>query len=160
MIKTLAPAKQRLNGQQLPDRQKPRIVGIGMSKSEIYSGPLPHPDHFQKYEQICPGAANRIIKMAEGQIVHRQKLETKHLDSNVKNERLGMHYSFWIIAMFIAAGITLIIEKQEVGGYFSLFGPALIQVVNLGFHKHKEQQPPKNTVGEPKNKKGKNLKKK
>ncbi|MEW6200669.1 MAG: DUF2335 domain-containing protein [bacterium] len=30
-----------------------------------YSGPIPLPEHLQKYEQILPGSANRIISMAE-----------------------------------------------------------------------------------------------
>lgn len=32
---------------------------------EEFSGPIPHPDTIQKYEEILPGAADRIISMAE-----------------------------------------------------------------------------------------------
>ena len=37
-----------------------------------FSGPLPHPEDLAKYEQVLPGAADRIISMAEQQAAHRQ----------------------------------------------------------------------------------------
>jgi uncharacterized membrane protein len=38
---------------------------------ELYSGPLPHPSHFQRFENILPGSADRILAMAERQECHR-----------------------------------------------------------------------------------------
>lgn len=32
---------------------------------ESYKGPIPRPDDFENYERILPGAADRILKMAE-----------------------------------------------------------------------------------------------
>ena len=32
---------------------------------EVSAGPLPHPDFFQAYENTLPGAADRILAMAE-----------------------------------------------------------------------------------------------
>lgn len=49
-------------------------------------GPLPHPDILMKYEQTCSGAADRIITITENQMKHRQNVETKVIDSNIKNE--------------------------------------------------------------------------
>ncbi|MFH1760058.1 MAG: DUF2335 domain-containing protein [bacterium] len=40
-----------------------------------FSGPIPHPQILQKYNEIVPDAAARIIKMAENQATHRQDLE-------------------------------------------------------------------------------------
>ena len=36
-----------------------------ISLSAQYSGPLPLPEHFAKYDQALPGAADRILTMAE-----------------------------------------------------------------------------------------------
>ena len=33
------------------------------SQSLVYSGPLPPASEMDKYEKICPGAADRILKM-------------------------------------------------------------------------------------------------
>jgi len=40
-----------------------------------YSGPIPHPNDLARYEEILPGAAERIMKMAELQAEHRRALE-------------------------------------------------------------------------------------
>src|SRR5258705_11795241 len=36
----------------------------------IYQGPLPPPENFAAYEHVLPGAADRILKMAENQAAH------------------------------------------------------------------------------------------
>ncbi|MFQ7172706.1 MAG: DUF2335 domain-containing protein [Thomasclavelia ramosa] len=43
--------------------------------SVSYSGPIPHPSDFEQYERVLPGAADRILTMAENQSAHRQTLE-------------------------------------------------------------------------------------
>ena len=43
-----------------------------------YTGPLPLPEHFRQYDEILPGAAERILRLAEEQSAHRQYLE-KHV---------------------------------------------------------------------------------
>ena len=43
-----------------------RISHVLLRKEErIYSGPLPPPQMLKEYEGICPGAADRIISLAE-----------------------------------------------------------------------------------------------
>ena len=40
-----------------------------------FSGPLPPPNVLSAYEDLLPGAADRIITMAEKQLEHRMYLE-------------------------------------------------------------------------------------
>lgn len=42
-----------------------------------WSGPLPQPDDLARYEQVAPGSAERIIRMAEEQGLHVRSLETQ-----------------------------------------------------------------------------------
>ena len=72
--------------------------------AESYSGPLPHPDHLRHFEATLPGAADRIIKMAEKQSAHRREMEALTVKSRLKAESR---------AQWLAAGITLSI----VGGW-------------------------------------------
>ena len=46
-------------------RQTKNDVAIvaASSQSLVYSGPLPPASEMDKYEKICPGAADRILKM-------------------------------------------------------------------------------------------------
>ena len=53
-----------------------------------HSGPLPDPDTLQRYDQLSPGAAERIIAMAESEIAHRQSMERKQLDNDVEINRV------------------------------------------------------------------------
>lgn len=41
----------------------------------VRSAPLPSPDEFGQYEDVLPGAAERILAMAEQQARHRQRTE-------------------------------------------------------------------------------------
>ena len=74
-----------------------------------FSGPIPDPNTLQRYESIKNGLADRIVSMAERQSEHRQALEKKSLDAEIKNKekefseaRLGQ-----IFALII--GLTAII---------------------------------------------------
>lgn len=41
------------------------IKTVKVSEQHVYSGPLPEPEALAKYDQIVPGAAERILTMAE-----------------------------------------------------------------------------------------------
>jgi uncharacterized membrane protein len=48
-----------------------------------FTPPMPRldePEALGKYEQICPGSADRIIKMAEGQAAHRHWRQIQSLN--------------------------------------------------------------------------------
>ena len=64
-----APVKK----QQRPSRQQnsQQVVQV----TEQFSGPLPPPDVLEKYNQVAPEAANRIIAMAEQETGHRRDME-------------------------------------------------------------------------------------
>jgi uncharacterized membrane protein len=59
----------------LPNNQNNSREVVVTEISQSFSGPLPHPDVLRKFNEIIPGAAERIIKMAEDQSIHRKELE-------------------------------------------------------------------------------------
>ncbi|MBI1812728.1 DUF2335 domain-containing protein [Candidatus Peregrinibacteria bacterium] len=42
-----------------------RQVIVQHEQTVSYSGPLPHPGDLERFERILPGAAERIMRMAE-----------------------------------------------------------------------------------------------
>lgn len=48
---------------------------------EEYFGIIPSSKEMERYENICPGSADRILKMAEEELQHKRLLETKEQDS-------------------------------------------------------------------------------
>lgn len=52
-----------------------------------FSGPIPPPDLLSGYESACPGAADRIIRMAEEEGVHRRSVQKLVVDAQIEEVR-------------------------------------------------------------------------
>jgi len=70
-----------------------------------FTGPLPPPEAFAKYEQTLKGAADRIISMAEKQQAHRQEIEKKIVKSDIINEKLGLVFGIIVALSAIGGGV-------------------------------------------------------
>jgi len=85
-------------------------------RASFFQGPLPPPETLEKYNLIVPGAAERILAMAEAQARHRQQLELKVVDSDIRNARTGLHYGLVIGLVSIIGGVLCIWSGHEIGG--------------------------------------------
>jgi uncharacterized membrane protein len=81
-----------------------------------HSGPLPEPSQLAQYENISPGAADRIISMAEKQSSHRQFIEKTLILSNSRNSTLGVISAFVLGMVTIVGGIVLAFHGRELSG--------------------------------------------
>ena len=59
-----------------------------------WSGPLPPPQILQRYEEIVPGAADRILKMTEKQMNHRIDLEKTVIEGDAKRSYPGSLHGY------------------------------------------------------------------
>jgi uncharacterized membrane protein len=73
-------------------------------------------------ECICPGAADRILGMAERQAKHRQELETRASKANSRDSLLGVICAFVIGMTALIGGVLTTIKGQPWAG--GLFGAA------------------------------------
>lgn len=88
-----------------------------------YSGPIPPPAMLDQYNRIVPGAAERIIKMAEQQHSHRITLESKVIASDIRNSILGVICAFVItLAVLLLAGYSIHKNQTWAAGFFSVLG--------------------------------------
>ena len=89
-------------------------------RSEVhsaFSGPLPPPEILKKFDEVVPGAAERIIKMAEEQSLHRRGLEQKVIDSDIARSKWGQILGFLIaIIGLIVAAIVAVYGNAIAGG--------------------------------------------
>lgn len=76
-----------------------------------FIGPIPPPQILEGYERVCPGAASRIIEMAEQQGSNRRLIEQSLAASSQEEMRLGFReartgqFCAVIVALaFIVAG--------------------------------------------------------
>lgn len=96
----------------LPSTRKKEIVRT--VRGVAYSGPLPTPQDFGKYDEILPGAAERILTLAENQSKHRQKLEVKIVKSNITNEKLGLIFGLIVALSMFSAVVLCAYLKQPI----------------------------------------------
>lgn len=92
------------NSEKKPDTEQvvQEIESMPPDKKEAvfsaiqFSGPLPPARELQAYEQVVPGSADRIIKMAEDEALHRRAQEQRLVKSSCGDSRLGLWLGFFI----------------------------------------------------------------
>lgn len=105
-----------------------------------YSGPLPHPDILVKYNEAHPGAADRIIAMAEQQSAHRQEIEKKVIASNCHVQKSGPIFGFIVCMTAIIGGVYLIHSGQQAGGLVSIISALSGLAVVFVYGKKKQKE--------------------
>ena len=83
---------------------------------ESFSGPLPPPSVLAEFEQVEPGAANRIISMTENQLRHNQEMEKLVVNSTVGDSRLGVWLAFILVIVVSVGGVIVAVLGHSVAG--------------------------------------------
>ncbi len=86
------------------------------------SGPLPQPDTLSGYEAVVPGAADRIITMAENQLAHRHDHESARLQADIKMEGRGQWMAFAVALVALLGGMGLLAFDKSVAGLATMIG--------------------------------------
>lgn len=105
-----------------------------------YSGPLPPPEVLERYNEILPGAAERIISLAESQHHHRQELEKCVITSNVKAQKLGTVLGFIVSMTVVIGGMFLIHEGKSTAGLATTLTALASLVGVFVWSKHEQQR--------------------
>src|SRR5438034_5455816 len=90
----LVPADSTSNRQPQQDISSEQKIGLLQVRAALiaqsFSGPLPPPDALAKFEQVLPGLADRIMKMAEKQSAHRQSIERNVIEGDTRRSWMGL----------------------------------------------------------------------
>lgn len=81
-----------------------------------FSGPIPSPDIMADYENIMPGATDRIILMAENQSKHRQSMEAIKVNAESRDSFLGVIFAFMLGLGCIVACVIMVIMVPSAAG--------------------------------------------
>lgn len=108
---------------KLPKRNSPKPVEqertlLEVSKRELFVGPLPNPDALQKYEEVYPGIAERILKMAEIEQAERHAQKRELIELERKNQR-ALNFNVRL-GLFLAFGSVLV--STGMCAYFAYLG--------------------------------------
>lgn len=97
----------------IPEERKPVIV---QQMATMHSGPLPDPSAFAGYENTLPGAAERILRMAEAEQAHRFEIENKVLETDSRDSLLGIRLAALITVATVVVGALIILKSSNNGG--------------------------------------------
>ena len=124
----------------MPDHPPPESDRAESNRSEehaiiqrsayAFSGPLPPPDVIKKYDMVVPGAADRIIQLAEKQSTHRQAIETKIVDADIRQSNFGVIFGFILGLVGLIGGAFLVYHDKVVTGSV-FFGATLVALVSV-----------------------------
>lgn len=88
-----------------------------------WSGPLPPPAALEQFERSAPGAADRILGMAEREEDHRHNQEQAMLRSDAQARSRGQWMAFLVAFVIIVGGIWLIYKGKQWEGLVAVLTP-------------------------------------
>lgn len=119
------------------DSTIPPQVLVAATKTEISSGPLPHPDLVKGYDDIIPNGAERIMQMAEKEQENRFQERKEIRDTNkeiamgkLKYVNRGQIMGF-ILALIMLGLATLFVFTDHEGIAYFLFSIGMVSLVAL-----------------------------
>ena len=81
---------------------------------EQFSGPIPHPEILQQYDQIISGAAERILAMAEKDAEHQREIEKLAIQFASREVKRGQWFGLAIgISAFITSIVALVLGSEQ-----------------------------------------------
>ena len=121
--------------EDIPDKKVERAVAKVIQSA--FSGPIPPPSIIKGYEEIMPGAAERIIAMAENQAKHRQDMEKIMVNAEARDSLLGVVFAFILgVGCLVTSAIIVICVPEKTGAISSaMVGITGIASIIVGFIK-------------------------
>lgn len=100
---TLEAEIERQIGPLVNSGQRTEIVSrvVRIAAGERFSGPIAHPRHLREYEEILPGAAERIVRMAEKAQEHNAAMDKLIIEQQIEDQKRGMNYGFLALILLI-----------------------------------------------------------
>ena len=119
--------RKEINDQ--PAESSENEVQTSQGVSLQYSGPIPPPSILEGYERLLPGAADRILSMAEKEQQHRHQLEKDESVDNRLTVKRGAIFAFIITLSVVACGTYVIAIGKSGAGIAVILG-ALASLVS------------------------------
>lgn len=91
-------------------------------------GPLPPPSILAGYDEVHPGLAERIVRLAEDEAAHRRGLQTKVVDHNLVYESRAQRFA--LAAMLSIVGLAALmacLDRADAGAWVA--GTVVVGVI-------------------------------
>jgi uncharacterized membrane protein len=97
--------------------EKKAEQAFGQQGTIEISGAVPHPQLLSQYNEVMSAGAERIVGLAEGQVRHRQSMESR-----------GQVFTFVLAAITLLGGMVLVAMGRGAQGLV----PLVVAVAGLG----------------------------
>jgi len=115
------------------------IAAVVQAQVSQFISPLPDPSILARYDQIVPGAAERILKLTENQSAHRIKLEDQALTAQISESKRGQWIAAIISVLFLVGSVWVTLEGHDwVGGI--LGGGTVVTLVTVFIGSKRQQR--------------------
>lgn len=118
------------------------FISFTSIKQTNHSGPLPDAESLVQYNDVIPNGADRIMIMAEKEQDHRVSLQSKMVNDQNSESKLGQIFGFIIGLVGVGCGTYLAATGHEaVGGIIA--GGTVVSLVTVFVVGKKLQEPSK-----------------
>jgi len=101
-----------------------------------WRGPLPAPEYLAKFNEVAPGTAERIIKMAEQEGQHAREVEMRAIKGMLRLQHVGQVCAFVVSVLSISAAYFLTMADHDMVASI-LVGGSLASIVLAFLHRKK-----------------------
>lgn len=129
-----------------PERPRRQLQLLGHQ----YSGPLPPPEMLQGFEQVLPGAAERIFSMVEQEQKHVHALQERSLAIDEQNVRgayrlasRGQILGFVVVFASLLIGALLLYLGKDISGLATILTSlGIVLALFLGYRRQLQHEKP------------------
>lgn len=103
-------------------RKQNNTAIFAASRSSTFIGPLPPPEILDRYNQVVPGMAERLMRDFEKQTDHRMFIEKQVIRSKIIQSYIGQTTGFVLGLTGLVFGYALIHAGKDGTGIASILG--------------------------------------
>jgi uncharacterized membrane protein len=89
---------------------------------------MPAPDILRAYDEIVPGAAERIIRMAEADSTERARVDRELAQAEIDRTRTGQAIAFLLVIVAMTLASIFFFQHNNAGGGAFLSVPVLVLI--------------------------------
>ena len=105
-----------------------------------FSGPVPPPAVLAEFERTLPGAANRILSLAEAQARHRQSIEFRLVSARARAVTRGQWLAFLVVVAGMSCGTWLSASGHELYGLASVLAPLTAAAALFVYNRRRQER--------------------
>jgi hypothetical protein len=103
-----------------------------------FSGPIPPPAILEKYNQLIPGAAERILVMAEKDAAHVQEMNKLIIEVSSKESKRGQLFGLFVaLAAMSMTALALLLGHETAASIIG--GSTVVGLVSVFVTGHSQQ---------------------